>query len=187
MITLEDALVRHCAPTLMGLKTGSLFNACRIDAASLDRQTADLRRKLAPLGLDIRLFYNQDKPALVYVYRPAQLAADLARPQAQDFMKAYGYTDFSCRAALARLAERLRDYRDGGFPHEIGLFLSYPLDDVKAFVQLGGACSKFAGYWCVYDHEDQARACFAAYDRCKEECLFRYQSGQSITDLARAV
>ena len=80
---------------------------------------------------------------LVYVYRPDALARDLADPETQAFLTPLGYTDFSYQAALSQLAKRLHQY--DGFPHEIGLFLSYPLDDVKSFVQFGSQCASSQG------------------------------------------
>lgn len=187
IMTLEDGIVRHCAPTLMGVKTGSLFNACHIDRTALCRETVDMRKMLLSLGMDIRLFFNARKPPLVYVYRKSDLARDLTQSDNQAFMRQYGYDNFTCKGALSHLAGRLRAYEVGGFPHEIGLFLSYPLSDVEAFVRFGSSCSKFHGYWCVFDHEEQAKKCFAAYDRCKAECIFRYRSGQPIASFARAM
>ena len=122
---------------------------------------------------------------LVYVYRPDALARDLDDPETQAFLTPLGYTDFSYQAALSQLAKRLHQY--DGFPHEIGLFLSYPLDDVKSFVQFGSQCAKFSGHWCVFHNEEQAKKCFAAYDNSRSVCLARYREGQPLEALARAI
>ena len=58
------------------------------------------------------------------------------------------------RGNLARLRARLA--QGGAFPHEIGLFLDYPADDVLAFVEKGGAGCKLCGYWKVYGDEEKA-------------------------------
>lgn len=182
---LEEHIVRFCAPTIIGDKTGCLFNACHEDPKTLCRDVVKVRQTLAPFGIDIRLFFKADKPPLIYVYRVKALERDLADPDNQAFLRQYGYEDFDCKTALSKLAVRLRHYTE--FPHEIGLFLSYPLSDVKAFVQFGSTCSKMHGYWCVYDNEEQAKKCFADYDRCRQECLMRYHAGQNIEDFARAM
>ena len=47
----EDYLIRNCAPTLAGLKTGSLF-ACPYDSREgLTRFLRDLNRRLGPKGV----------------------------------------------------------------------------------------------------------------------------------------
>ena len=48
---------------------------------------------------------------------------------------------------LARLMERLKDADE--FPHEIGLFLGYPPEDVEGFIQEPNG-QKYTGIWKVY-------------------------------------
>ena len=57
-----------------------------------------------------------------------------------------------------KLIERLRAYDE--FPHEIGLFLSYPPEDVKGFIEHHAADFKYAGLWKVYGDEQRARDLF---------------------------
>ena len=63
--------------------------------------------------------------ALLYLFRPARLQQDLDQPGARSLLARYGYRAFQAEEALAQLQTRLRE--QGGFPHEIGLFLGYPL------------------------------------------------------------
>ena len=65
---------------------------------------------------------------LVYVYRPARVARLLAAPHMLDFLAGEGYTPGTADELLDQLAERL--CCEGDFPHEIGVFLGYPLADV---------------------------------------------------------
>lgn len=185
MVSLEERVVRHCAPVLTGIKTGGLFNTCELDPQTICRDVVSLRKRLARFGIDVRLFFTGGKMPLVYLYRVEALARDLADPEVQAFLTPLGYADFSYKAALSHLAKRLHDYE--GFPHEIGLFLSYPLDDVKSFVQFGSKCAKFSGHWCVFHNEEQARRCFQAYDDSRSVCLARYRAGQPLEALARAI
>ena len=53
-----------------------------------------------------------------------------------------------------------------GFPHEIGLFLGYPLQDVLGFIENRGQGSKLVGTWKVYGDEEAARRTFARYKKC---------------------
>lgn len=46
----------------------------------------------------------------------------------------------------------------GEFPHEVGLFLSYPPEDVKGFIDHRANDFKCAGLWKVYGDEEKARA-----------------------------
>lgn len=181
----EERIVRFCAPVLTGIKTGGLFNTCELNPRTICQDTVAARKKLSRFDINVRLFFTGAKDPLVYVYRVSALARDLADPDTQAFLTPLGYANFSYQAALSHLAKRLHQY--DGFPHEIGLFLSYPLDDVKSFVQFGSKCAKFSGHWCVFHNEEQARECFAAYDNSRSVCLTRYREGQPLEALARAI
>ena len=77
-----------------------------------------------------------------------------------------GYNiDSSLDEMIARLKERF--FHKTEFPHEIGLFLGYPIEDVKGFRKFGGSDCKMCGYWKVYDDVEQARRIFDSYDKCQ--------------------
>ena len=60
------------------------------------------------------------------------LKGDLKKPGVADFIKKYGYE--STDPAYARETEKPPGPEED-FPHEIGLFLGYPLGDVIGFYQ----------------------------------------------------
>ena len=71
----EELLVRHCAPTLAGLKTANLF-ACRFsDGDALRRCLCCWNRRLTKKGLRILPLRFEGRRALIYVYRPARLSS----------------------------------------------------------------------------------------------------------------
>ena len=76
--------------------------------------------------------------------------------------------------------------RAGGFPHEIGLFLGYPLADVLGFCALGGACAKLCGYWKVYGDVEYAKACFRRFDESRAFLCGGLKEGRSLIQLLAA-
>ena len=74
----------------------------------------------------------------------------------------------------------------GEFPHEVGLFLSYPPEDVKGFIENRAANAKCTGVWKVYGDERQARQTFAKYKKCTQVYCERWQSGSGLDKLAVA-
>lgn len=78
----------------------------------------------------------------------------------------FGYSaDSSAEEYLHRLGVRLSE--NGTFPHEIGVFLDYPLEDVIGFMENKGANYKLCGCWKVYGNANKARRTFANYDKCR--------------------
>ena len=69
------------------------------------------------------------------------------------------------------------------FPHEIGLFLSYPPEDVKGFIENRAAKSKCTGHWKVYGDERRTRALFEKYDRCTRIYWDLWQAGHTLDTL----
>jgi len=67
---------------------------------------------------------------------------------------------------VARLVCRFRESSE--FPHEVGLFLSYPPEDVKGFINHCAGGFKCAGLWKVYGDEEKARSLFEKYRKCTE-------------------
>ena len=69
---LEKYLVTQCAPTLANLKTASLFRCLCPGRGELDAW----RQALGAKGIELTVLFCDGTHALVYVYRPARLAAE---------------------------------------------------------------------------------------------------------------
>lgn len=163
---MERYLITYCAPTLAALKPASLFCYLITDPAELDRQLNRWVPWLDQRGLSLRVLRRDDQRALVYLCHRRLLQTVLDRTETAAFLRRYGYEDTGLDAALERLEARLRECDQ--FPHEIGLFLGYPLEDVVGFIRNRGRNSKYTGYWQVYGDVDQALRQFARLRKCHQ-------------------
>lgn len=180
----EELIIRHCSPTLAGIKTGSMFR-CPIESEKqLRNDIRRLNRRLAGKGIRIIPLRITETGALIYVYRPAKLQTDLSCDDAAGLLRDRGYVCEVPGKCIVRLAGRLRERAD--FPHEIGLFLGYPPEDVRGFIEKGAHSSKLAGYWKVYGDEEKARRLFAQYKKCTDVYLRRHTGGSSLERLTVA-
>lgn len=177
----EDVLIRHGAPTLAGLKTGSLFTCPYEDRASLLDSIRRLNKRLGAKGLRVVPLRFSDKKALIYLYRPRKLEADLADSTAASLLEQQGYAAGGCRC-LGHLARRVRSQAE--FPHEIGLFLGYPPEDVLGFMENRACGCKCVGCWKVYGDEAAARKKFDQYKKCTRIYWDRWTQGRDIDRLA---
>lgn len=180
----EDILVRQGAPTLAGIKTGSLFPCPCDDREALLGDIRALNRMLVQRGLCLLPIRFLPGQALLYLYRPADLRRDLKNSLAAEILRRAGYPDDSTRC-VARLIRRFRE--SGEFPHEVGLFLSYPPEDVQGFIDQRACNFKCAGLWKVYGDEKKARELFDKFKKCTEVYCARYASGLRLDQLAVAV
>ena len=170
---LEQELISLAAPTLAGIKPGSLFSI----QLSSDELT-HLRHQLPGLRLVV---LAQTQKKLLYLFRPEHLSLILIDPAIQRFLLSLGYTSFTVGAALHHLRTRLM--HASGFPHEIGLFLGYPLEDVQGFIRHHGQDCLLSGCWKVYANAEEARCTFEAYRACRQQLLQRYADGLPLCQL----
>ena len=168
----EELIVRHCAPTLANLKTGSLFVCPITDRPSFFSSLRSLNELLVPKGLRALPLRIREYSALVYLYRPSRLKKDLEDPAAIKILQNHGYSCYG--KCLPKLIERIRASEE--FPHEIGLFLGYPPEDVQGF--LDHRPCKCSGCWKVYGDENKAKKTFDLYKKC--ERVYCQQLAQGI-------
>ncbi len=177
----EEMLVRHGSPTLAGIKTGSLFSCacpCRL------RLTAEIRqinRKLIPKGLRLLPLRVENGRALIYLYRPNALACDFMHHLTRSILEENGYVPDRCNQCVVHLMRRIQS--NGDFPHEIGLFLGYPPEDVLGFVQNRAGKYKCVGCWKVYGDVAAAQCVFQRYAACTRAYRQQWDQGKSIERL----
>lgn len=178
----EDIFVFHCAPTLAGIKTGNLFTCDYTKRSEVLSSVRELNRRLACKGLRVLPLRYSEKKVLVYVYRPGGLARDLSNSEARRILREAGYTATTADKSVIELMRRINE--QGDFPHEIGLFLSYPPEDVRGFIEKGGRDCKCVGTWKVYGDEEAARRTFSRYKRCTDVyCRQLRVGGKSLEQL----
>lgn len=179
----NESLIRHCSPTLAGLKTGSLFSCAFSRQEELKAFLRGWNTALCRKGLRVIPMRWNDGRALIYVYRPEKLKRDLSDGQARRILSRRGYCPDCAGRCVAELMRRLRRRED--FPHEIGLFLGYPPEDVQGFMENREGC-KCTGCWKVYGDVAAAQKTFAKYRKCTCVYCRLYAQGRPVERLTVA-
>lgn len=179
--TIEKALIDYCSPTLASIKTAALFTLFTPSNGGL----RDWDRRLKPFGIRLCVLKKAPSFMLVYVFRPARLAEDLNSAAASALLNQCGYRSLYPKDAIKELKRRLAENEE--FPHEIGLFLGYPVEDVAGFMKYGGLGYKYSGCWKVYGDKARAEAVFAGYRKCREVYGRLWRQGKSVLQLTVAV
>ncbi len=203
----ERRIIHWCAPTLAGAKPANLFTfvfedgpACRscpadgcreLSRRAFSQALKSCRQRLQPAGIGVDALTVRKNGALLFVYRKDLLRERLQEPLTAAFLMERGYNPFDERGCLWEMARRIRRM-DGAarpdgralFPHEIGLLLGYPYQDVVAFMD--NRCDGVrAGAWMAYDDVEQAQACACRYRRCRYLCEELDRRGMPLEQLAR--
>lgn len=182
---MDRYLIEHCSPTLASLKTANLFNYTFSSQPELEETLLHWNACMNGKGIFLRVLRKSERKALIYVYRKKRLERDLQQPEVIRFLKNYGYQYQDVDYALERLSTRFVDGET--FPHEIGIFLEYPLGDVIGFIQNRGQNCKCAGCWKVYCNESVALRTFAKYKKCRDIYTRLWNQGRSVLQLTVAV
>jgi len=178
---MEESLVEFCYATLAGLKSGSLFS-CQFASQEAALDAVRLwNDELSGKGVCLIPLRLREGRALIYVFRRTMLARELKRPEVVDFLTAYNYDRQDTGFALRHLKSRCLECEE--FPHEIGVFLGYPLEDVKGFIANKGKNCKCTGCWKVYCDADGAEQIFARYKKCHDTYMRLWRQGKSVRQL----
>lgn len=177
----EEMLVKHCSPTLAGMKTGNLF-ACSFSCdADMKECVRCWNRRLTKKGLRVLPLRFHNGRALIYVYRPARLSKDLQDHTADRLLRERGYTMKTSGQCVLQLKKRFDKYEE--FPHEIGLFLGYPPEDVCGYIENKADGCECVGYWKVYGDVEAAQKTFAKFKKCTDIYCSAFAKEKSIERL----
>lgn len=182
----EELLIRQCSPTLAAIKTANLFT-CRYNSKSeMNKSIRLANRKLNHKGLIILPLKYKNGLGLIYVFRPKLLTNDIKNKDAKKILNSCGYCD-TCNTnkCIIHLMKRLNECDT--FPHEIGLFLGYPPEDVKGFIENKAKNFKAVGCWKVYGDKTKAEETFKRYKKCTDAYYQAWRSGKLIERLTVAV
>ena len=177
----EEFVIRNCSPTMAGLKTGNLFTCPKEDGQGIRESLRDFNRRMVPRGVRILPVKEVGGRTLLYMYRPEKLARDLKDPLAAQILDERDYPVRDTELCVSEMLRRLREEEE--FPHEVGLFLGYPPEDVHGFMTYGPHGAKCVGTWRVYGDEEAAKERFALYKKCTEHYLKAYRRNASFDKL----
>jgi len=180
----EEMIVRYCSPTLAGIKTGNIFTCPFADADEMRSSILRWNKLLLKKGVRVMPLRFRNGRALVYLYRPSRLSRDLKEELACKLLSERGYSPDTPERCIVQLMKRMGENEE--FPHEIGLFLGYPPEDVHGFIENKDEGCKCTGCWKVYGDEEKARKTFAKYKKCTDVYCAKLAGGRSIERLTVA-
>lgn len=180
---IEEHIADMCAPTLAGIKCGSLFNI-KMDYGTLSIKISDINSQLVPHGI-IATVFRLRCCTLIFVYRD-NILQRMTESDSRicGFLENLGYDTSSSETMIESLRRRVDE--NGCVPHEIGLFLGYPYDDVMGFIKDGGKNAKCSGCWKVYGSVEDAKRMFLEIKNCRNDFRRRYSMGIGLSLLANS-
>lgn len=120
---------------------------------------------------------------LLLFYQPQTLAALLAKTNVAGFLRQAGYSrPLTVEAALEELQTR---FTATGFPHEVGVFLGYPLKDVAGFLGWVDLPVTSQGPWKIYGNPGKSLALADCFRACRRRMAHRLSRCAAAVDCLR--
>lgn len=175
---LSTQLAIQCAPLLTGNKISNLFI---IDAS----EKGKVIRLFSNTPIAVFVLYENDKKVTFLLYKRQELMHYLQNISVKGFMLNLGYKEMKLEYILRELQIKYSSHMTlkEEFPHELGIILEYPVEDVRAFIKNQGRNSIYVGYWKVYSNLAEALAIFEKYTIAKETLIRMVFQGYEIKQI----
>ena len=172
---IEVQLACQCAPVITGLKASNLL-------ITDTKNIRVLHRILSSSDISYFILFSDKEKTVLFLFHKYRLESFLKQENIRRLLMCFGYEDSGTERQLCLLRKRYTACRlgDGEFPHEIGLFLEYPIEDVIGFIENNGRNCECSGYWKVYGNKEEKIQIFNEFDKAKETLMKLIAGGVSI-------
>lgn len=183
---MDEFFAFHAAPAIAGIKPANLFSCPAKLLPQADEVLAHYAREFCDSSTRFKLLCRCREHILILVYDSKLLDELFQKPVTKNYLARYGYDkDISASGFLNKLAQKIA--AEESFPHEIGIVLGYPPEDIEGFKRYKGHNFKCCGYWKVYGNAERAQKLFDAYTLCREKLMQALQTGATLKIAAAAI
>ena len=175
----EELLFLFCSCTIAGMKAGSLFTCRKKDFYNLFAVLKQYKKLLQKDNIEIEVLLEREDSVLLYIYRKELLLNIWNQKASEKFLLKQGYS-FSVEKNLAILKQKRSDDE---FPHDIGIFLGYSIEDIISFIEHKGKNCKYIGPWKVYHKKKEKLRLFEKFKKCNDYYLHSFYSGNNLKQL----
>lgn len=175
---IETQLALQCAPLITGLKVSNLLIISKGNEEVV-------KRILNRTGISYyRLIQTRTKTTFL-LFRRNELEEFLSDENVRNVLMKAGYKSLQIDKILRTFSLRYEAYMQGdkSFPHEMGLLLGYPVEDVVGFVENNGKNFLYSGYWKVYENQKAKVKLFDKFKVAEETLIHLLSNGLSMSDI----
>ena len=177
----DELIINHCAPTLSGIKIANIFTYQYEYIDEVYNKVISYNKILNSRGINVSILKDYDSKVIVYVYNKKRLENYIFNDDIFSFLECYGYKLKNLYKNIEFLKNRMQYSKT--FPHEIGIFLGYPLIDIHGFINNYGKNSLYNGYWKVYHNKSEAIKIFDSYNKCRTFYINTFLNGKDILEI----
>lgn len=169
---IEKLLVYNMSIVIEGSKPSATVTLKKGSDDTYDKWVTYGKEFIHNIGLNYIVLRENSDSAILLIYNEDTLKPHIFDEKSYGFLTGIGYSlEKDLQSYLSKLKERYSFYH---CPHELGVFLGYPIDDVEDFIKCTSKQCLMCGYWKVYNDLDHAVKVFEKYD------IIRSKTAESI-------
>lgn len=167
--SIEKFLIFNSSLVISGLKPSATVNIKKQNNHIYDKWKKYGASFIKNIGLKYVVLRECSKALIILIYNEENLSNYIFNKENLDFLNEIGYKG---KETLEEYLECLKDrYLKFKCPHELGVFLGFPLDDVRDFMNCNEKKCLCCGYWMVFNDYDKALATFNKFDEVKNHAI----------------
>lgn len=156
----------QCAPVALASKPALLLMIPEVEKNQYEEEAKRWKLELVTLC-------QREERSAVLCFHPQRLSQKLQEFDTKKFLEHRGYGPMGMNPVFMELGRRIQSFYENGseYPHELGVILGYPLEDVIGYIANHGQAFLLSGYWKVYHDIATARQTFQEYDQARNRML----------------
>ncbi|MBQ9156534.1 MAG: DUF3793 family protein [Eubacterium sp.] len=176
--SLETQLILQCSPLIAGMKTSNLL---KINSEN----EMDVYRLFAGTDISCYLLVRTGRKTVFLLYRKKMLCSHIGSCGCRSLLRSLGYENVDFEQLLRAVKAKYEEYTagEGEFPHELGLLLGYPCEDVKGYMDDRGKNALYTGYWQVYKDPAAKKKTFESYELAREKMARLASMGMNLLQI----
>lgn len=182
---IENFLVYYSSPVIAGIKPAVTVTINKNNNKLYYTWSKFGSQFLQSINLKYISLRENESLIIIFIYDKYLLEKQLTSTSCICFLIELGY---SCTTEIDDYLDELKNrYEKCHCPHELGIFLGIPLEDVKAFMGLDNKKCMLCSYWKVYSDIDGAKAIISKLDKVKEFTINEMLEGNLSGELAMKI
>ncbi len=186
-------LANYSMPALLKRKPSNLFI---INKSKLwkDEFIRELEFEITRFDCRSFILYEDKNLINILIYNEELLFKLLLSLDNENFLVSFGYQlkGDKIKDTLHTLKNRFGNYYSRTnaavcFPHEIGIILGYPIQDVEDFIRFNGKNYILSGGWKVYHNAEEAVKKLEEYKNLRQLAIQMVKEGRDLKDMSQNI
>lgn len=182
---IENFLVYHTSLVIAKVKPAVTITIGKKNLERFDAWNKYGRQFLDSINLKYVELRENENSIILMVYDEEVLEKEINTKDHIEFLNRLGYpSELDVDGYVKFLKIRYKKYN---CPHELGIFLGIPIEDVKDFMECTDKKCLLCRYWKVYNNKIDAEKIFTKYDKVKNFTIKSMLNGSLSRDLVLSI